>query len=108
FSGNRSGERYAGILGGGQAPGGVFPQAGEDFSAAQFDVTFDNKSKVKLYGHYGITQDTDINGSAPGTPEEKWNYYAADAVYNLTSTLYGAVRYSAANTSMLGGNASDG
>ncbi|HKR62282.1 MAG TPA: hypothetical protein VJZ00_01020 [Thermoanaerobaculia bacterium] len=108
FSGNRSGERYAGILGGGQAPGGVFPQAGEDFQAAQFDVAFDNKSKIKLYGHYGITQDSDINGSAAGTPEEKWNYYAADAVYNVTPALYAAIRYSGAQTSMLGGNASDG
>lgn len=48
FNGNRSGERYAGVLGGGQAPGNVFPQAGEKFSAAQFDVTFDNGSPIKL------------------------------------------------------------
>lgn len=108
FSGNRSGERYAGVLGGGQAPGGVFPQAGEKFSATQFDVTFDNNSPIKLYGHYGIAQDKDINGSAPGNPEEKWNYYAADAVYNFTPALYGAVRYSSANTSKLGGADSDG
>src|SRR3569832_888321 len=102
FSGNRSGERYAGILGGGQAPGNVFPQAGEKFSAAQFDWTLDSKSlPVKLYGHVGRTQDKDINGSAPGTPEETWNYYAADAVYNFTPALYGAVRYSGATTDML-------
>lgn len=108
FTGNRSGERYAGVLGGGQAPGGVFPQAGEKFSAAQFDVTFDNGSPIKLYGHYGITQDKDINGSLAGTPEEKWNYYAADAVYNFTPALYGAVRYSSANASSLAGADSDG
>jgi predicted porin len=108
FTGNRSGERYAGILGGGQAPGGVFPQAGEKFSATQFDVTFDNKSKVKLYGHYGIAQDKDINGTAAGTPEEKWTYYAADATYNLTPAIYAAARYSAAATSKLAGNPSDG
>jgi predicted porin len=109
FSGNRSGERYAGILGGGQAPGGVFPQAGEKFSAAQFDVTFDNqKIPLKLYANYGRTQDKDINGSAAGTPEETWNYYAAQAVYKLTPTLYAAARYSGAQTSMLAGSASDG
>ena len=108
FTGNRSGERYAGVLGGGQAPGNVFPQAGEKFSAAQFDVTFDNGSPIKLYGHYGRTQDLDLNGSAAGTPEEKWNYYAADAVYNFTPTLYGAVRYSGAQAIQLNGADSDG
>jgi predicted porin len=108
FTGNRSGERYAGVLGGGQAPGNVFPQAGEKFSAAQFDVTFNNGSPIELYGHYGITQDKDINGTAAGTPEEKWNYFAGDVVYRFTPAVYGAVRYSNASTSMLGGVASDG
>ena len=109
FTGNRSGERYAGILGGGQAPGNVFPQGGEKFSAAQFDVTFDKDNiPLKLYGHYGRTQDLDINGSAAGTPEEKWSYYAGDAVYRINPTLYGAVRYSSATPTMLQGRASDG
>lgn len=108
FTGNRSGERYAGVLGGGQAPGGVFPQAGEKFSAAQFDVTWDSKSPLKLYGHYGITQDKDINGSLPGAPEEKWAYYAGDVVYKFSKTLYAAARYSGARVDMLGGNASNG
>ncbi|HEX2121925.1 MAG TPA: hypothetical protein VHL59_09815 [Thermoanaerobaculia bacterium] len=109
FTGNRSGERYAGILGGGQAPGGVFPQAGEKFSAAQFDATFDRKGfPVKLYGHVGRTQDKDINGSAAGAPEESWNYYAGDVKYELTSAIYAAARYSSAQTSMLAGNPSDG
>jgi hypothetical protein len=108
FTGNRSGERYAGVLGGGQAPGNVFPQAGEKFSAAQFDVTYDTGSPLKLYGHYGYTQDLDINGSAAGTPEEKWAYYAADARYNFTPTLYGAVRYSGAQANKLAGADSNG
>ena len=108
FTGNRSGERYAGVLGGGQAPGNVFPQAGEKFSAAQFDVTFDNDSPISVYGHYGITQDKDINGSAIGTPQEKWNYYAAGAKYDITRTIYAAARYSAATTSMLAGKDSSG
>lgn len=69
FTGNRSGERYAGVLGGGQAPGNVFPRGGKKFHAAQVDMTFDEaKVPLKLYGHFGRTQDRDINGSAPGTP----------------------------------------
>ena len=108
FTGNRSGERYAGVLGGGQAPGGVFPQAGEKFSAAQFDVTFDNGSPIEIYAHYGRTQDKDINGTAAGTPEETWNYLNGDVVYRFTPAIYGAVRYSNATTDMLNGKASDG
>ena len=109
FTGNRSGERYAGVMGGGQAPGNVFPQAGEKFSAAQLDLTFDEASfPLELYGHVGRTQDKDINGSAAGTPEETWNYYAANAVYRFTPTVYGAVRYSAATTDMLAGRETDG
>jgi hypothetical protein len=108
FTGNRSGERYAGVLGGGQAPGNVFPQAGEKFSATQFDVTWETNLPVKFYGHYGITQDQDINGSAAGAPEETWNYYAADVKYEITPALYAAARYSAATTSMLNGTASNG
>ncbi len=108
FTGNRSGERYAGVLGGGQAPGNVFPQAGEKFSAAQFDVTYDSNAPIKLYGHYGRTQDLDINGTLAGTPEEKWTYYAADARYHVTPAFYAAVRYSGAEVSKLAGADSDG
>ncbi len=109
FTGNRSGERYAGVMGGGQAPGNVFPQAGEKFSAGQFDLTYDQSSfPIKLYGHYGRTQDQDINGSAAGSPEETWNYYAGDVVYKMTPALYGAVRYSAATTDLLSGRATEG
>lgn len=108
FTGNRSGERYAGVLGGGQAPGNVFPQAGEKFSAAQFDVTFKNGSPLELYGHYGMTQDLDINGSAAGTPKEKWSYYAGDVVYRITPAIYAAARYSNASTSQLAGVDSNG
>lgn len=109
FTGNRSGERYAGVLGGGQAPGNVFPQAGEKFTAAQLDLTYDEASfPIKLYGHYGRTQDKDINGSVAGTPEETWNYYAGDVVYKITPALYAAARYSGATTDMLAGRATDG
>lgn len=108
FTGNRSGERYAGVLGGGQAPGNVFPQAGEKFSAAQFDITWKNESPLELYGHYGRTQDLDINGSAPGAPEEKWTYYAGDVVYRITPSVYAAARYSNASVDTLAGMASNG
>ncbi|HEX8170447.1 MAG TPA: hypothetical protein VF824_07905 [Thermoanaerobaculia bacterium] len=109
FSGNRSGERYAGILGGGQAPGNIFPQAGEKFSAAQFDVTYDRKNfPVKLYAHAGRTTDKDINGTANGTPEETWSYFAADAKYEFTPTVYGAVRYSGAIADKIAGIDSEG
>jgi hypothetical protein len=108
FTGNRSGERYAGVLGGGQAPGNVFPQGGEKFSAAQFDVTFDNGSPLTAYAHYGLTQDLDINGSAVGTPEEKWSYYAGHVKYNITPALYAAARYSSAAPTKLNGSDSDG
>ncbi len=108
FTGNRSGERYAGVLGGGQAPGNVFPQGGEKFSAAQLDVTWKNESPLELYGHIGRTQDLDINGSAAGTPEEKWLYYTGDVVYRITPALYAAARYSNATADTLNGAASDG
>ncbi|HEX6177126.1 MAG TPA: hypothetical protein VF057_02105 [Thermoanaerobaculia bacterium] len=108
FSGNRSGERYAGVLGGGQAPGGIFPQGGEKFSAAQFDITFKNGSPLELYGHYGRTQDLDLNGSLAGAPEEKWAYYAGDVVFRLTKNVYAAARYSAADAESIGGNLSSG
>lgn len=109
FSGNRSGERYAGVMGGGQAPGNVFPQAGEKFSAAQFDLTFDDADlPIKLYGHVGRTEDKDINGTAAGTPEETWSYYAGDVVYKITPALYAAARYSGATTEMLNGRETGG
>jgi predicted porin len=109
FTGNRSGERYAGVMGGGQAPGNVFPQAGEKFSAAQLDLTYDDATfPLKFYAHYGQTQDKDINGSAAGAPEETWNYYAGDVVYKITPALYAAARYSNATTDMLAGRDTDG
>src|SRR5207247_1945639 len=101
FAGNRSGERYGAVLGVGQAPGGVLPGAGKAVSAAQFDVTFDGTSPIKLYGHYGMTRDADTNGSAPGKPEESWRYYAGDFVYKFTPAIYAAARYSAADAMKL-------
>jgi hypothetical protein len=108
FSGNRSGERYGAVLGGGQAPGGVLPGAGKAVTAGQFDITFDSTSPIKLYGHYGMTRDADTNGSAAGKPEESWRYYAGDVVYKFTPAIYAAARYSAADAMKLNNINSNG
>jgi len=109
FSGNRSGERYGAVLGGGQAPGDVLPNTGKDLTAYQGDVTFDDaKVPVKLYAHYGTTRDTDVNGPAPGTPEERWSYYAAQAMYKFNAATYAVARYSAANADQISGVTSNG
>ena len=109
FSGNRSGERYGAVLGGGQAPGDVLPNTGKDMTAYQGDMTFDSSTMpVKLYAHYGMTRDTDVNGPASGTPEEKWSYYAAQAMYKLSPTVYAVARYSGAKAGEISGVASNG
>lgn len=101
FSGNRSGERYGAVLGGGQAPGGVLLGVQKEVNAAQFDMTFDGDSPIKLYGHYGVAKDSDTNGSGPGRPEESWSYYAGDVVYKFNPAIYAAARYSAANATKI-------
>ena len=109
FSGNRSGERYGGVLGGGQAPGGIFAAAGKDVLAYQLDATWDDKiTPIKLYGHIGRTQDKDILGPVGINLQETWKYYAGDVVYKLTPTVYAAARYSGANADMFGGANSNG
>jgi predicted porin len=109
FTGNRSGERYGAVLGGGQAPGDVLPNTGKDLRAYQIDVTFDQAAiPVKLYAHYGNTRDTDVNGPAAGMPQEKWSYYTGQAVYQFSPALYAAARYSAANANQIYGVRSDG
>lgn len=107
FSGNRDGERYGGILGGGQAPGQVLPQAGRDLLAWQADFTY-GADKLKLYAHYGDTKDSDTNGPAAGTPVEHWNYYAAESVYQFTPKAHAAARYSSAAAKTLRDLPSDG
>ncbi|HEY8182122.1 MAG TPA: hypothetical protein VII32_07760 [Thermoanaerobaculia bacterium] len=109
FSGNRSGDRYGAVMGGGQAPGDVLPNTGKDLMAFQGDATFDSATNpIKLYAHYGVTRDNDVNGPAAGTPEERWSYYAGQVMYKVSPTLYGAARYSAANAKMISGVSSDG
>lgn len=107
FSGNRSGERYGGIFGGGGAPGQVLPQAGQDLTAWQGDVTWDQQP-IRLWLAYGNTIDQDINGSGPDSPEEEWNYYMAEIRYMITDNMYAAARYSGTDAVTVGGAASDG
>src|SRR5207237_6693920 len=109
FSGNRGGERYGAVLGGGQAPGQILPGAGKDLTAYQLDATWDMPNlPLKFYGNYGLTKDRDTNGPSAGTPEERWRYFAADAKWNLAPSLYAAVRYSGAGADKLKGLSSDG
>ena len=109
FAGNRGGERYGGVLGGGQAPGQILPNAGKDITATQLDLTWDDAAiPLKLYGNYGMTKDKDINGPVAGAPGENWKYYAADAVYKLNRSVYAAARYSAGDTDKFNGKASNG
>lgn len=109
FSGNRSGERYGGVLGGGQAPGGVLIGAGKDLAAGQFDITWDKAEiPLKLYANYGVVNDDNTNGPAPGKPRDKWNYYAAEMVYKFNPIVYASARYSAADADKLRSISSNG
>ena len=87
----------------------MLPNTGKDLAAYQGDVTFDDaKIPVKLYGHYGFVRDNDVNGPLPGTPEERWTYYASDVVYKFSPTVYAAARYSAAEANKISGVNSNG
>lgn len=107
FAGNRDGERYGGVFGGGQAPGQILPAAGKDVTAWQADLAFDG-GRLDLYANYGDTEDADANGSLAGTPVENWIYYAGEAVFHITDNGYLAARYSAGEARKLAGVDSDG
>ncbi len=102
YAGNRSGSQYSGIFGDNPEAGDIAPQKGQDVTAYQFDG-FYNMLPVKIFGMYGYTKDADINGSAPGTPQESWSYYGGDITYYIFPALYVAARYSAATSSMYQG-----
>jgi len=93
FSGNRSGGPYAAVFSGGDAPGQILPRAGKDMWAVQGDLTW-NHWPWEAYTFVGWTQDEDINGSAAGTPAERWLYGGVEGVWHLTSAVYLAARYS--------------
>ncbi len=107
FVTNRSGGPYAGVFGGGDAPGQLLPGAGQLVTAAQADLTW-RRSPLELYGYFGWVQDADINGDQPGSPKESWFYYAAEGIYNITDRLYLAARYSGAAASSIDDHSSDG
>lgn len=107
FVTNRSGGPYAGVFGGGDAPGQLLPGAGQLVSAAQFDLTW-RGGPVELYGYFGWMIDDDTNGSTPGNPKEGWYYYAAEGIYNFTDRLYLAGRYSGASAIDINDAPSDG
>jgi len=107
FSGNRSGGRYSGVLGGGPEPGQIKPGKGQDVTAWQVDATLKYK-RLTVSGLFGLVKDADINGSADGTPEEKWSYYGGEAKYDLYSGLYVAARYNVADVVKMNGLEAEG
>ncbi len=102
YAGNRSGSQYSGIFSDNPEAGDISPQKGQDVTAYQFDGFYD-MNPVKVFAMYGYTKDADINGSAPGTPQESWAYYGGDITYYIFPALYVAARYSAATSSMYAG-----
>jgi len=108
FAGNRSGAQYTGTPGAnsifpnGYEDGDIAPQKGQNVWAYQFDG-FYNMKPVKIFGMVGFTQDIDINGSAPGSPDEAWSYYGGDITYYIFPALYVAGRYSAATSGIYQG-----
>jgi hypothetical protein len=107
FSNSRSGGPYDGVIAGGDAPGQILPATGKDVTALQGDLTW-NHWPYEAYGNLGWTRDSDTNGSAPGSPEERWYYGAAQGVYHLTADLYAAAQYSAAFAGKINNVSSDG
>ena len=102
YAGNRSGSQYSGIFGDNPEAGDIAPQKGQDVTAFQFDGYY-NLKPLQVFGMYGYTKDADINGSAPGNPQESWSYFGGDVTYYLFPALYVAARYSAAVSNMYQG-----
>ena len=96
FRSNRAGGPYADILGAGNAPGQVTPGNGQLVTAGQFDLTWIGPS-WEFYGHVGMVEDADTNGSAAGSPAESWFYYAGESVFYCTPRSYLAARYTGAS-----------
>jgi len=108
FAGNRSGGRYAGVVGGGTEPEQIKAGKGQDVTAWQLDGYCNFGNKLHVAGFYGFTKDADINGSDPGKPVNEWIYGSAEAKFDLTSRLYAATRYNFAKANTLKSVASDG
>lgn len=113
FSGNRSGGRYADVLGGGGEPGQLIPGNGQDITAWQGDIEL-HAGKLTLQGHFGNIRDADTDGTNPkdestfGKPAESWDYYGIQAVYGMGSPIHAAVRYTGATVKELKGSPASG
>lgn len=108
FSGNRSGSRYSGVISLKSADAGqLLLGRGEDVLAWQLDAMV-NVGPVQVSGLYGRFEDSDINGSDPGTPKEKATYYGAEAKWDLLFDMaHLAARFSGASISSFRGAATD-
>lgn len=108
FSGNRSGSRYSGVITLKSADAGqLLLGRGEDVVAWQLDAMA-NVGPVRLSGLYGRFEDSDLNGSDPGTPKETATYYGAEAKWDLLFDLaYLAGRFSGASVSPFRGTSAD-
>ena len=108
FSGNRSGGRYADVLGGGGEPGQIRPGSGQDVTAWQADVAIE-LGKLTMQGHYGNILDADINGYNPADEStfdevaESWDYYSLQIVYGMGSPFHTAIRYTGTAAKELNG-----
>lgn len=107
YANGRSGGAFAAVLGGGDNPGQILPQAGKDVTAVQGDLTW-NQWPIELYANVGWSQDSDINGAKPGTPAERWIYATVEPVYHITPAAYVAGRYSYAQAQSVNGVGSHG
>ena len=112
FNGNFSGSRYEAVLSGGPEAGQIVPQGGQDVTGVQLDLTF-KWNRLNIWGMYGFAGDNDVNGqelngTGAGTPEEQWNYFGAEAQFEITDKLYVAGRYSGADARTIAGVDSDG
>jgi hypothetical protein len=107
YAAGRSGEPFASVFGGGDDPGSILPQGGKDVTAVEGDVTW-NHWPFEVYSNIGYTQDSDENGSAPGSPAERWLYGTVGPVYHFTPALYIAARYSFGVANAVHGVETDG
>lgn len=102
YAGNRSGSRYAGVLGNGPDVGTLNIGRGQDVLAYHFDTGF-RLGKARVFGMGGAAFDFDINGSEPESPEENWYYYGGELQLDITPELYLAGRYNEARSTEMAG-----
>ncbi|HET7565880.1 MAG TPA: hypothetical protein VFJ96_12850 [Gemmatimonadaceae bacterium] len=107
FSGNRSGSRYSGVLGLTDPEAGQLKIGqGQNLEAWQLDGTT-RGAGFTLSGLFGNANDMDINGSNPGTPDERWSYYGGEVKYDVLPIAYLVGRYSGAHTGMYKGTSAN-